>query len=309
MSKAADTRRATRGRRHAKHGRRATRNDVALQQLLLELVAPPIAPIAPIAAPAMPSPLGDAAAPGTPDTTPPPGDARPSEPPPCRLRLSYRARALQISVTPWRGVEVIVPHRTSAKRVREFVKSHRSWIARTWEELLALYPGQIGAHVPKSVEFAALGERWRVSAEYGVAEHGRVVEGVDGTLDVHARDEEHGVQLLKSWLRRRAAEALPAWLARTAAETGLGYARCQVRGQRTRWGSCSNKRTIALNYKLLFVRPALVRYLMVHELCHTRFFNHSKRFWALVSAYLPDARALDAELDDAWTQVPGWAGE
>jgi predicted metal-dependent hydrolase len=231
-------------------------------------------------------------------------------PPPYRVRLSRRARSLQIEVTPWRGVEIIVPNRTSAKRVQAFVARNRSWIRAAWEELLALYPGQIGVRLPERVTLAALDEDWQVLRAAPTGARARIeADRTTRTLVVRAADDATGMELLRGWVRARATEVLPDWLARVADETGLSYTRAQVRAQRTRWGSCSTRGTIALNYKLLFVRPALVNYLMIHELCHTRHFDHSKRFWALVTAYLPDGRERDAELDSAWTAVPGWAGE
>jgi predicted metal-dependent hydrolase len=79
-----------------------------------------------------------------------------------------------------------------------------------------------------------------------------------------------------------------------------------LRRQRTRWGSCSAKGTISLNMCLMFQRPAVVRYLLVHELCHRRQLNHSPRFWSLVESFEPQWRVLDAELLRGWQNVPAW---
>jgi predicted metal-dependent hydrolase len=94
-----------------------------------------------------------------------------------------------------------------------------------------------------------------------------------------------------------------------ARELGLGFSRIQIRRQRTRWGSCSATGTISLNVCLMFLEPAVVRYLFVHELCHTRHMNHSSRFWALVEHYEPDYRRLDRELLRGWQAVPAWMFE
>ena len=82
-------------------------------------------------------------------------------------------------------------------------------------------------------------------------------------------------------------------LATVAVEGNFRYARAQIRRQRTRWGSCSASGTISLNVCLMFLSPAVVRYLFVHELCHTRHMNHSAHFWALVERAYPGYR--DAE--------------
>ena len=69
---------------------------------------------------------------------------------------------------------------------------------------------------------------------------------------------------------------------------------------------CSTAGTISLNVCLMFQSPAVVRYLMVHELCHRVHMNHSKRYWRLVESFEPQWRALDAELLKGWRHVPAW---
>jgi hypothetical protein len=64
---------------------------------------------------------------------------------------------------------------------------------------------------------------------------------------------------------------------------------------------------VSLNAALLFVEPPLVRYLLIHELCHLISLNHSRRFWAAVARYEPDFAELDRRLTDAWTEIPLWA--
>jgi predicted metal-dependent hydrolase len=80
-----------------------------------------------------------------------------------------------------------------------------------------------------------------------------------------------------------------------------------VRMQRTRWGSCSSSGTVSLNAALLFLEPAVVRYLFVHELCHLIALNHSRKFWCAVARYEPNYEALDRRLTEAWHEIPLWA--
>lgn len=95
-------------------------------------------------------------------------------------------------------------------------------------------------------------------------------------------------------------------LAATAREVGMSYRKMAIRRQRSRWGSCSTRGTISLNCCLLFQRPEVVRYLLVHELAHTQHMNHSKRFWQCVERHCPDFQELDAELLAGWRRVPVW---
>jgi hypothetical protein len=72
--------------------------------------------------------------------------------------------------------------------------------------------------------------------------------------------------------------------------------RVAIKNQSSRWGSCSSKANLNFNYKIIYLRPALADYLIVHELCHLGEFNHSKRFKALVSKTIPDYVNINKEL-------------
>jgi len=65
-----------------------------------------------------------------------------------------------------------------------------------------------------------------------------------------------------------------------------------IKNQKTRWGSCSGKRNLNFNYKLLFLPENLRDYIIIHELCHLKEMNHSKNFWTLVSTHVPDYKTL-----------------
>jgi hypothetical protein len=67
-----------------------------------------------------------------------------------------------------------------------------------------------------------------------------------------------------------------------------------IRNQSTRWGSCSTKGNLNFNFKIIFLPPALARYIVVHELCHLKEFNHGSDFWKLVSLACPNY-ALERE--------------
>ena len=90
--------------------------------------------------------------------------------------------------------------------------------------------------------------------------------------------------------------------------TGLGYQRMQVRAQKTCWGSHSSSGTISLNVCALFLGPELLRYLMLHELCHGRHMNHSRRFWNLLERHQPGSKKLDRRLGESWRDIPAWVG-
>jgi predicted metal-dependent hydrolase len=91
-------------------------------------------------------------------------------------------------------------------------------------------------------------------------------------------------------LRRLAEQELPMRLCELALIHGIDVHRVSVRAQKTRWGSCSARGTISLNWRLIQAPPEVVDYLIIHELMHRREMNHSARYWKLVAQACPDYR-------------------
>jgi hypothetical protein len=76
------------------------------------------------------------------------------------------------------------------------------------------------------------------------------------------------------------------------------YGRIVIRNQKTRWGSCSRKGNLNFNYKIALLTPNQADYIIVHELCHLKEFNHSQRFWDLVAQAVPDYKEVRHSLRD-----------
>jgi len=74
------------------------------------------------------------------------------------------------------------------------------------------------------------------------------------------------------------------------------FNRIHIKNQKTRWGSCSKKSNLNLNYKILFLPKDLQDYIIVHEMCHLKEFNHSHKFWSLVGKALPNYLEIKKEL-------------
>ena len=92
----------------------------------------------------------------------------------------------------------------------------------------------------------------------------------------------------KKYYRNLAREVLGARTGYYARKMGVTYGRISIREQKTRWGSCSREGNLNFNCRLLFVPDRIVDYVVIHELAHRRFMNHSKAFWKEVEKYMPD---------------------
>lgn len=223
------------------------------------------------------------------------------------IRKSRRAKQLILKLVPPYRLELVVPNGTRPKAVEAFLESHRGWIRRAHEELDARYPAAQRS-LPIAIELKSIDRHWDVDVKV-VPDQKPSLDRLKERLILQVPDiaSSAGFELLRQWLLRRGREYLKPWLYREADRLGFKPARVQIRTQRTRWGSCSTHGNISLNAALLLLTPSLVRYLMVHELCHLRHLNHSARYWKLVKSYEPDFRAHDRALSASWTEIPLWA--
>ena len=227
------------------------------------------------------------------------------------LRISEKAKHVRFQVSVEKGLEVVVPKRFSPSQVPLLVEKNSQWIERAFQKAKA-FQGLIGPgpvwRMPEEITLLALDLTWKVLTRRDDIKWVAMRETSATTLVVRgATDDAAACQIaLKSWLTRKAEEHLIPWLKRVSDETGLSYSAVSIRQQQTRLGSCSSRRLINLNARLLFLSPDLVTYVLVHELCHTKHLNHSPRFWRLVEVYLPDYRKLDRQLRDGGRYIPGW---
>jgi len=222
------------------------------------------------------------------------------------VRESARARRLTVRVFHTGRVEVVVPARTSQKMVQMFVERHRSWIERKRAEARS-NTRRLEPFPPASIVLTAADETWRLHLAAGRGRL-RLASPSPGLVSITGdlTNAQAVRELLRQWLNERAREVLGPMLEEVAAELSCKFGRMTIRRQRTRWGSCSTRGTISLNCCLMFQRPEVVRYLLVHELAHTQHMNHSRRFWQFVARHCPNYETLDRELLDGWRRVPSW---
>ena len=167
------------------------------------------------------------------------------------LEQSNRARHMNLSIRPFRGVRVAVPRGVSFAAAESFARSRSDWILK---------------HLPRlqAIEHEAVQCRR---------------EGLGSGFDP-----------------KEAKKILVRRLNLLSEKSGLPYNRVFVKNQKTRWGSCSEKKNINLNVNLVRLPEALMDYAIMHELVHTVVLNHSRQFWELLETYVEDARDRDREL-------------
>lgn len=207
-----------------------------------------------------------------------------------RVKRNARARRLSIRVTADEGVVVVAPVRMRAAAIASVLERQRPWIERTMEEVRHHLQEE-----PLPQELRVLDDLLRVrpSPDGGSGDGGPVVREQEGSLLVCAANTAEGLHALRQWCRGRAREVLPALTHDLARAGGFTVRRVTVRDQRTRWGSCSRRGIVSLNWRLILMPGDVMRYLIIHELAHTRAMNHGPQFWRVVAASCPGYAAAE----------------
>jgi hypothetical protein len=195
------------------------------------------------------------------------------------IRRSARARRVRVTVHAHSGVEVVLPTRAPERVAAAAVRELRPWIERRLDEAhraLASIAARAGTvpYLDSSLVLVPQPGRTRVHR------NGQRLLVPDGD----ARPA------LERYFRRSARSEVAPRLDRATALSGTCYTGLDIRGQRTRWASCSANGRMSFNWRLLLAPERVLEYVVWHEVCHLEILDHSPRFWALLERYWPDYR-------------------
>jgi predicted metal-dependent hydrolase len=195
------------------------------------------------------------------------------------LRRSPRARRVRVSVESDGAVQVTLPKRAPLRAADEAVRELAPWIERR-RRALARAAAEV-ARTPGTVPY--------LDSELTlVAQAGRT--RVHRRGDMLLVPETQRGEALERWYRRAARAEFGPRLDAAVARAGTSYSGLTIRGQRTRWASCSQNGAMSFNWRLLLAPEAVLEYVIEHEVCHLEVMDHSPRFWRLLESRVPDWR-------------------
>lgn len=219
---------------------------------------------------------------------------------PYTLTISHRARQPRLIIAPGTGLRVVTPLGYDRSRLLHFIQRRQGWILKHLDHIAAL-PAQpdAGAPLPDTIPFFGAAHTVCVRVVPGRRASAR---RAGQAFSVTVPEEGAARPALEAWLREAARFAIVAQVERRAVEMGLTYGKVAVRDQKTRWGSCSQAGNLNFNWRLVLAPPAVLDYVVVHELAHRVELNHSARFWRVVARHCP---AMDEHR--AWLRAHGVA--
>lgn len=201
--------------------------------------------------------------------------------------LQTGRHSLELRVLPGE-IRLFTPSAYPLRAADQYVAEHIDWIHEA-QARFAAYADRERAAFPMTEGMLVPVEGQYLTLHLIAADKNRA-EIIDGHINLYGAplDPETVSARLRALLIDRATRRLNERLEYYAPLIGRRPGRVAIREQRTKWGSCSNKGNINLNWKLIMAPPEALDYVVIHELCHLYEFNHSDKFWQRVERYQRD---------------------
>jgi len=215
------------------------------------------------------------------------------------IQITHHARAtrLRLRVEPTQ-IRLTVPKFCTKRQIQDFLNQSEQWLIETWQkQQLSLV--QADRTLPAELHLFNRHQPLRVI--YKIQKNSYILDAKNQQLLISDRQPE---TYLKAFVMAYAKQHLPEYLQKLSSSIKLPFAQCAIRQPKTRWGSCSARHDIMLNSGLALFPEAVARYVCVHELAHTRHFDHSPSFWAEVAKHDADYKNYRKLLKSA--AMPWW---
>lgn len=209
-------------------------------------------------------------------------------------------KRLRIIVSPELNVDVFAPRFASDDEVRLAIQKKTPWIARTLDKLETYHPLATPKRYVSGETFVYLGRQYRLKVEGGERRPAKLLGRFLWVWVKNKTATENIKRSVNTWYRARAHEMFGRAMEKCyaiASRHGVAEPLLTIRAMTRRWGSCSASHRITLNIKLIQTPVHCIEYVIMHELCHLKYHNHSTKFYSLLTRCQPDWQQRKETLD------------
>ncbi len=204
-----------------------------------------------------------------------------------KLRYSRKAKYLRLQINNDNQLEVVLPRRITILEAEKFIREKSNWIRK-----------HLKTSNQQEEKYYVFGKEINInqSFDFFIKKHKVSFKGDELKIISPYNTKEQLKKIYEEWLKNHARNYLPELVNSLAGKYNFKINKIFIRGQKTRWGSCSSNRNLSFNYKLMMYRKEVIEYVIIHELCHLIEMNHSKKFWDHVGKIIPNYKLLRKEL-------------
>lgn len=211
-----------------------------------------------------------------------------------QLRKNKRLKQARLLITPEEGLVIESPRAVSLKSARRIIQDRKDWII---DEMKIVHEQRKEArHIKKHQNSILVFGREKIvevrlqqKRDYVLESQTRIILG----FELARVSKRQMMSVLTSWLREKARKYLKIRLAQLN-EGRFTINRIFVKNHKTLWGSCSSDNNINLNWRLIMAPRFASDYIIYHEMCHTKFLDHSPNFWKTVAKVCPSYKRAES---------------
>ena len=201
--------------------------------------------------------------------------------------IRTKRKTIALVVQPDGQLVIRAPKRATKWQINALIKKHADWIAKKQAEALEAQEKFAPHQFVEGEEFYFLGEKYALRFVEN-AKSDLILES-DFQMNPSARENAEGI--FERWYKKEARQIFSERVDFYAKKYDFSYQKLKLSSAKRRWGSCSSLGNINLTWRLVMMPPEIIDYVVVHELCHLREQNHSKKFWTQVGAIMPEYKS------------------
>lgn len=207
---------------------------------------------------------------------------------PYQLKQSRRIRGIRLEIRHDSGLTVVVPARYKQDQIDEILHKKTGWILHHLPDNRPVQMPLFNKEVDHGEKISYMGRKIELVVTNTSGRPEPVsLEGQRIRINLNGH-EKSIAGILEKWYRSQAGLIFTQKAETFKGIMGVNYTKILIRGQKTRWGSCSHGGTLSLNWKLLMAPEPVIDYVIIHELAHLNHMNHSRKFWEFVAVYCPN---------------------
>jgi predicted metal-dependent hydrolase len=197
-----------------------------------------------------------------------------------QIKRSSRSLAIRISINARAEVVVSAPKLMPEFMIRKFVQAQQAWIETNLAKVKK-------THLPiNNDEVYIFGKKYQIIVNDQANKIGVIASGETIIINNLSVKTPAKIKMqLEEFLKKTAYKYIATRSSELAPKMGTHYQKITLRQQASRWGSCSSRGNLNFNWRLVHYPPAVIDYVIIHELAHRLEMNHSAKFWAIVKKY------------------------
>jgi predicted metal-dependent hydrolase len=203
------------------------------------------------------------------------------------LRRSSRSKYLRLEIRPGTGLLVTAPKHADIAYIEDFIERKRHWITRKMTKYNRAVDSS-AVEIKDGATTEYMGNSITIVIQHKEDKPAMVIlEKENLIVNLNHSGKDAG-DMIEDWFKFQINIMLKDKLEFWSNTMQIHYQSFRIRGQKTRWGSCSRKGNLSFNWKLVKTPEGVIDYVVIHELAHLKEMNHSPKFWKLVAKYCPD---------------------